>query len=157
MWTRYKSPTEKHVSALSVSPDRSGNITKVNDRHTQFQRKSESSPRRCKMYLLSTTCGDRIRLALDFEKEMVNGTNRSRISCVLSDSGMLFTDCLCLQGLTFLARRGEEEYKPLSLFDAGHKPEPGKPLYCSFGIVHPNLHFSFDEAQRGPDGEYPAG
>jgi hypothetical protein len=59
-----------------------------------------------------------------------------------------------MQYVNFAARRGEEEFKLLSLFEAAHTPNSGSSFKCSFGISHHNLYFVFDEPQRGPGGMY---
>jgi hypothetical protein len=57
-----------------------------------------------------------------------------------------------IQDANFAARRGEEEFKLLSLFEAAYTPNTGLKYKCSFRISHHNLYFVFDEPQLGPDG-----
>ncbi|KAE9377481.1 kinase-like protein [Stipitochalara longipes BDJ] len=76
----------------------------------------------------------RLRVVAEFEKEIIDGENKSKISCVLSDS----------------ARREEEEFQLSSLFKPKHRPIVSMSHECSFRIVHPNLSFVFDGPQRGP-------
>lgn len=59
-----------------------------------------------------------------------------------------------MQDANFAARRDEEEFKLLSLFETAHTPNSGQSFKCSFEISHHNLYFVFDEPQRGPDGMY---
>ena len=85
MWSWYQSPAAEYVSDISEFVR---SVTTVDlARHTQFKRRTERDPVRCKMYLLSSITTKRIRLALEFKKEIIDGSNRSEVTWVLSNSG----------------------------------------------------------------------
>jgi serine/threonine protein kinase len=118
-------------------------------RHTQFKRRTERNPHRCRMYLLSSLTPKRIRLALEFKKAITDGSNRSEATWVLSDSGQQYVTQIIFFLLTRVARHKEEALKPLTLF----KPHDGGELFeCAFDIVHPNLTFIFDDPERRMNG-----
>lgn len=104
------------------------------------------------MYLLSSLATKRIRLALGFNQKIIDGSNRSEVTWVLSDSGQQYFPFSLLLLLIKVARRKEEELKLMTLFKSNYRPARDTLFECAFDIIHPNLTFIFDDPVRGPNG-----
>jgi len=56
-------------------------------RRTQFKHEADIHPHRCKIYMLPNKIPNRIRVVVEFEKEINNGMQHQRVLYVVSDSG----------------------------------------------------------------------
>jgi hypothetical protein len=121
-----------------------------NSRHTQFQRTKETKLTRCKLYLLLNIEKQRIRSAVEFMRDGPSDTKTLALSCVLSDSGEYICPRISTSWPKLSASLSTEVFKPKTLFEQnGHQRQSRKSWQYSFGFMHPNLTFEFDNPHLG--------